>query len=194
MKIYTKEDLDRYFIFKNFEIRTAIHAVLYLLENSKSEEILTIYKQLYYAEKYHIAKYGVTMLHDIYLVTETGPVPSTTYHLFTNHEEYKNMLYAYFGFDTNGYIRAVIKPIYKYISNACLESLTKALNTSKDVLNLHYLDTAWNKARNLKDDSIDFEDLHREAMRTYKDELDYTEENVESLKEYFENHLDNLFM
>lgn len=64
---------------KFLDAEKALEVVLYV--SSKTNNLFNIVKTLYYADKFHLEKYGRLITGDNYIAMEDGPVPSGAYNL-----------------------------------------------------------------------------------------------------------------
>lgn len=70
-----------------FDHHAAIAAVQYLLNNTKHDTYLPIFKLLYLAEKEHLNKHGMYFLGDKFCAKEYGPVPSQLFDVLKAMDE-----------------------------------------------------------------------------------------------------------
>jgi uncharacterized phage-associated protein len=68
----------RYF---DYEADTALNAVLYIVSNIPDPTFHRISKLLYFADKFHLERYGRFICGDSYVAMKHGPVPAITYDL-----------------------------------------------------------------------------------------------------------------
>jgi uncharacterized phage-associated protein len=59
------------------DIDKALEAIIYI--SYKTNNLINILKILYFADKYHLQKYGRLITDDRYIAMENGPVPSGAY-------------------------------------------------------------------------------------------------------------------
>lgn len=62
---------------QRFDPRKAIEAILYVA--SRTANVYTILKVLYFADKAHLSRYGRFITGDVYVAMRHGPVPSGAY-------------------------------------------------------------------------------------------------------------------
>lgn len=63
----------------NVNIKKALEAVLFIASNCKEVGFHTICKLCFYADEYHLNKYGRPVIGDNYVALQYGPVPTTIY-------------------------------------------------------------------------------------------------------------------
>ncbi|MBE3139111.1 MAG: SocA family protein [Thermoplasmata archaeon] len=64
---------------KSLDAEKALEVVIYV--STKADNLFNIVKTIYYADKYHLARYGRLITGDNYIAMGDGPVPSGTYDL-----------------------------------------------------------------------------------------------------------------
>lgn len=70
--------------------KKSIQAISYLTNKSPNQQInrLKVFKLLWLSDKYHLLKFGRTILKDIYCAMENGPVPSEVFDFTKIHPDY----------------------------------------------------------------------------------------------------------
>jgi hypothetical protein len=66
-------------VHKFLDAEKALEVVLYV--SRRTNNLFNIVKTLYYADKYHLERYGQLINGDLYIAMEDGPVPSGAYDL-----------------------------------------------------------------------------------------------------------------
>lgn len=64
---------------QRFDAQKAVEAILYVTEHSPQNDIYTVLKVLYFADKKHLAEYGRLVTGDSHVAMRRGPVPSGAY-------------------------------------------------------------------------------------------------------------------
>ncbi|MBQ6567369.1 MAG: SocA family protein [Treponema sp.] len=64
-----------------FSVRKTLQALYYLQRKSNVSDKLALLKLVFFADRYHIRNYGISMLQDNYCAMNLGPVCSKTYDL-----------------------------------------------------------------------------------------------------------------
>ena len=83
----------------DFNKNTRIQAIDYIIRNSSNTHSLnkiSILKLLFFADRYHLRKYGRTISNDSYCAMQNGPVASKTYDLLksiSNEQESESPTY-----------------------------------------------------------------------------------------------------
>lgn len=70
--------MNKGFRFK-FDSEKAIEVIVYLAKQAPIPDIYHILKIIYFADKFHLEKYGRFICGDSYVAMKHGPVPSSTY-------------------------------------------------------------------------------------------------------------------
>lgn len=65
-----------------FNERVAVEAILYILSKTNDRKIHHVMKILYFADRFHLERFGRFICGDRYIAMEHGPVPSDVYHIF----------------------------------------------------------------------------------------------------------------
>ena len=147
-----------------FNKEKAIEVILYLA-NKKAGTIdaITLNKMLFYADEYHLNKYGRPIFGGYYVAMHYGPVPSQIRDLINNKENKK-------AFSKNEYfIVANREANLEYLSKSDIEALDKSFEICKDIspMNLSdksHLHKAWKNAWDkhtfyCKSPKIDYSDM-----------------------------------
>ena len=160
-----------------FNENKAIAALLYIsdqLINFKDlrskPDLHKIFKILYFADLYHISKYGRPIVGDHYIAMEHGPVPSRIYDivkivrgdsLFDDMKGYCNILEV----DGNHYVKPKKSADMEEFSETDIECIDKSIEENKflsfPALKRKSHDGAYNCAT--KDDKISFNEMAKVA-------------------------------
>ncbi|MCW5910351.1 MAG: SocA family protein [Cyclobacteriaceae bacterium] len=62
-----------------FDREKALNTVLYISRKLEKADFHKVFKILYFAEQKHLAKYGSSILSDVFVAMKNGPVPSKIY-------------------------------------------------------------------------------------------------------------------
>ncbi len=62
-----------------FDREKAIHTVLFISKQLPSPTFHGVFKILYFAEQKHLARYGASIVADVFIAMKNGPVPSKIY-------------------------------------------------------------------------------------------------------------------
>lgn len=65
-----------------YDKNAALAAVLYVASRLNRADFHRVFKLLYFADKYHLEKFGRLIASDRYIAMKEGPVPSATYDIF----------------------------------------------------------------------------------------------------------------
>lgn len=63
----------------SFDREKALNTVLYIARQIEKADFHKVFKILYFAEQKHLAKYGSTIVGDVFVAMKNGPVPSKIY-------------------------------------------------------------------------------------------------------------------
>ncbi len=85
----------------NYDLNRTLEALLYICEHLEGTTKHQLSKLLYFADKYHLAKYGRTVTGDKYVKMEFGPVPSETYDHIRN-SAFIDDIFAIKGYHVSG--------------------------------------------------------------------------------------------
>lgn len=169
-------------------------AFLYILNKESYIDQFHVFKILYFADRYHLAKFGRRIINDSFCAFENGPVPSNLYdtvkfkngHLekpfYYNEGAFKPILDS---FDTGSddayfYLFAKERPDLDELSKSDIECIDEAFSKYKDInmedLSTMSHDTAWDKAWSKKrNSSIHILDM-AEAGGANEDLIEYIRE------------------
>lgn len=142
----------------NFEQRTLIEIVLYILTKTKGLDYYHVFKVLYFAQKIKMSEWGMRLISDDFFALENGPVPTALYDVIKRKKPLKSpkLLSLYqesielAGDDALNVLLAKRAPDMSFISNADIDALDKAIDKyafkSFNELKTLSHDNAWNKA------------------------------------------------
>ena len=77
---------------QTFDFHKALQSMYYLQSNSHVSDKLALLKLLFFADRYHIRHYGISMLMDNYFAMSLGPVCSKTYDLIKKGLYYDGLI------------------------------------------------------------------------------------------------------
>ena len=153
-----------------FNKDVVLNAIAYILEQMGGKnDMHTLFKVLYVADKEHLSKYGRTITGDVYIAMQYGPVPSKTYDIFkaVRGDSYfsPGELAQWFHFVNKWIVECDKKPDMDYLSESDKECLDKALAICKGrdfaaITELSHKAAYYNTPR---DGRMDFGDIVREA-------------------------------
>lgn len=117
----------------NHTFKKILETILFIAGKAPIPDKFHIAKILYFADKYHLEKYGRTICNDYYIAMDGGPVPSKTYDLIKDVEGkgWTTILSkeAKESFKVEGHF---IKPLREansdYLSESDMECIIKAIN------------------------------------------------------------------
>lgn len=172
-----------------FEKKTLIEMMLYILNATKGIDIYHVLKILYFAEQKHLAKWGHRMTADDFRAYEYGPVADQLYHAIRNSrkldKELPEMLQqvtSFAGDDAPNVLLAKREADLDFLSQSereCLdESIRENAGLTFDELKRKSHDSAWREAYEGTNDLMDAVSIARaaganEAMLEYiKDQLE----------------------
>ncbi|MDR0319391.1 MAG: SocA family protein [Rickettsiales bacterium] len=143
----------------NTNTRKALEAIIYLANKKADMTQYYFMKMIFFAEKYHINKYGIPIIGDRYIKMDNGPVPSFVLDAIRldgaklTHDIYEEINKSLdFRKDSKKiHTSAKRKPDLSFLSSTNLECLDKAFNLCKaksfdELKNLTHEETAWKKA------------------------------------------------
>jgi len=126
-----------------FDYRKATQCLNYLaLKAGKSIDKLKVLKLIYFADRYHLRKYGRLITNDIYFAMELGPVASSTKDIAGGSEFLDETESKY----ANEYLHT--RPQHKLVSNKLVD--TDVFSES----DIEALDFAWNKFGHLSPSAL----------------------------------------
>lgn len=173
-----------------FDKDVAINAILYVAERIGSKKDMhKIFKTLYFADKYHLSKYGRTITGDNYIAMEHGPVPSKIDDIFkaVRGDSYFSAgeLSKYFHFVNRFIIEPDMSADMDYLSESDVECLDDAINLCKDksfseLVDISH-DYAWNETQ--KNRQISVGNILRECGES-EDYIDYINSNIRFEKDF----------
>ena len=171
---------------ERFDIDTAKAAMLYISGKFGKIDLMRLFKILYFAEKYHLKKWGSLIVNDTYIAMKYGPVPSLLFDLFKGIrgdgfvDKRYDVFYKVFKVEEGYHIIPLEEPDMDWLSIADVESLDKSINEYKDVdfdtLSSKSHDDAWNNAD--INNKINFMDIVK-ASGASDDMIDYIVEQRE---------------
>lgn len=137
----------------------AIEAIVYLANKKPGMTQYFFMKMMFYADKFHINKYGMPIIGDEYIKMENGPVPSfvlDAIHLDGSkltHNVYEEIMNS-LSFKQSGkkiYTTAKREANMDYFSKTDIECLDRAFNFCKDknfteLKSLTHREQSWKKA------------------------------------------------
>lgn len=107
----------------NYDLNRTLEALLFICEHLEGTTKHQLSKLLYFADKYHLVKYGRTVTGDKYVKMEFGPVPSQTYDHIRN-SAFIDDIFAINGYHVSGKRAANTDEL----SASDVEALNYALN------------------------------------------------------------------
>ena len=140
------------------DFKSSVQAIYYITtKRHKSLDHWTVLKLIFFADRYHLRKYGRTVTDDNYFAMQKGPVPSTVYDIIkgaieTNERSYVNKFLQYKNKNKN--ITFTKKGLTTdSLSETDVEALDFALNTFDfgypgDISNISHIYPEWNKYEN----------------------------------------------
>lgn len=167
---------------KFLDEKKALEAILYVAQ--KTHDLFHIVKVLFYADKYHLEKYGRFISGDCYIAMPEGPVPSGAYDIIKcargdlrNDDQRITSLNPSESLDvTDKFIIAPLRdPDLDYLSESDIECLNLAINNyanmdHNDLWNLVHSELSYKKSKLNK--PIKFNDI-LESLPNYIEVLDY---------------------
>lgn len=141
-----------------YDKNAALAAVLFLAHRVERADFHRIFKLMYFADKYHLERFGRLIASDTYIAMKEGPVPSTTYDIFKHLRRNKGFLSE----DTvkafresiqvyeHHHIRPKVEPDLAQLSDSDIEALTYSLSeyghkSHEELVELSH-DDAWRSA------------------------------------------------
>lgn len=124
-----------------FNLDKAVATILYISKQGVND-LYTLLKIIYFAEKKHIRKYGMPILGDSFSAMEHGPVPSTTYNIIKyvrgdNSNPFcdceKDNLKDFFEVKNVKYINPLKDPDVDEFSESDLECLKESIEENRDL-------------------------------------------------------------
>ena len=116
-----------------FDWQKATQALVYFVgkEGGRINKMKSL-KLIYFADRYHLRKYGRLITNDNYLAMQHGPVPSTTKDIAEANDYLDELVYEY--------SREYIEPV----NNLVLEAINEIDETVLSESDLEALEFAWN--------------------------------------------------
>lgn len=168
---------------KLFNKEVAINAILYIIQSFGQVDIHKICKILYYADQYHLAKYGRQITGDTYICMPFGPVPSNIEDIFkalrgdSYFADQVNDLKNVIIFINKYIVTSPEKPDMDELSESDVECLNAAIEKCRplDFSQLTEMShgLAWSLSGN--GEEISFDNILREAGET-EEYIDYIRE------------------
>jgi len=117
-----------------FDLVKAKHAFLYLLKhlNDGRRDIHSVFKALYFAEKYHFGQFGRVIAGDRFVSMEYGPVPSVIYDWTGESWETKDPIEDSIIMKHRINMCATSEPNFEELSQSEIEALDKAIGVVND--------------------------------------------------------------
>ena len=165
-------------------LEKAVEAILWIANQRQGEiDVYTIVKVLFFADFYHLNKYGRTICGDNYVALENGPVPSETYRILSPKRPAAQIHFTR--------IENIINPHRpcnrEYLSESDIEALEEGWKICKDA-SFDYLKkvthqfaaykNAWKKRGFKKSYPINLMDLIENDKKSRFDESVYYSENI----------------
>lgn len=168
--------------------------MLYILKQmSGCADFHKLFKILYFADQYHLVKFGSSITHDTYIAMQNGPVPSVAYDILKALrgegllQNQKEVFEPYFKVSGRIGIEALASPDMENLSETEVEAIDQSIKTNKTLsfkqLTHKSHDKAWEKA--YKHGEIDLIDMAK-AGGASKDMIDYIQTQAENLYAKFE--------
>lgn len=173
-----------------FDRDVAINTILYVAERiGKKKDMHKIFKTLYFADKYHLSRYGRTITGDNYIAMEYGPVPSRISDFFKSVRGDSffpaGEFAKYFHFINRYMIEPDLKADLDYLSESDVECLDEAIELCKDKSFRELCDVshdyAWNETK--KNSQINIGDILRECCES-EAYIDYINSNIRFEKDF----------
>lgn len=173
-----------------FDKDIALNAILYVAERiGERKDMHKIFKTLYFADKYHLSRYGRCITGDDYIAMEYGPVPSKINDAFkaVRGESYFSAgdLSTYFHFVNKMMIEIDKQADLDYLSESDIECLDEAIALCKDksfneLCSLSHGE-AWNATK--KNTKIRLGDILREEGDS-EDYINFINHNVRQERDF----------
>ena len=159
---------------------------------------LKVIKLIYFADKYHLRKYGRTITEDLYFAMELGPVQSTVKDIIDNsfclsdgEKEYRKSY-----LDKNGHNVISINDVdSKQLSKSDISAITLIWNklgeyTKKELVDLTHENQEWKQC---EDKLSSNSRVQLDIISLFKDSNDFvsdlTKDDVENSKEIYKERL-----
>lgn len=159
----------------SFNKQKATEAILYLAKKEPSISKMRLLKFMFFADCYHINKYGRPILGDRYVAMDNGPVLSKLYDMLKCSTDDYTVI--------NNKITAMRESDNDYFSNSDIEALEYSFNQysqyeTLEMSDLSHESEGWKKARNANP--------HSKNPSMYWENLIENEDVLKELKEYSE--------
>lgn len=176
--------------------KTAVECVMYILNKTAGTDIYHLLKELYYAERYHLATYGSRMIYDDFRAIDYGPVPSGVYDAIkgksnANCPQMLKLVSSSVkraGDDASNFLLPMRDADLSYLSQSMIDSLNHAISEvgslSFEALKNKSHDAVWKSAFDKGKSSINYLDMAKAEGAT--DSLLAYIEDSEKLKQYLE--------
>lgn len=144
-------------------------ASAYLVANDpvRIDSHITLFKLLFFADRYHLRMYGSTITRDKYVAMEMGPVPSMTKTLVNTPREGET-LYRYVERGENGF-RLIQDPDLDEFSDSELEALDAAIAVHRQHPTIGQLIDFSHKFPEWKKPSVKLRDYKKMEKMAWKD-------------------------
>lgn len=177
-----------------FDREKALNTVLYISRNVEKADFHKVFKILYFAEQKHLAKYGSSIIGDVFVAMKNGPVPSKIYDVlkalrnelaFQVDTQFEKKLIE---IKENYFIQPVGEVDMEILSESEVECLNDSIHENKSLpfnkLSEKAHDEAWEKAD--KNDTISILDIAKTGGAD-KEMIRYIKEVIENQKALFSN-------
>jgi len=178
------------------ETGNIIESIYYLLKNLGKADKIKLVKLLYFADKYHLIKYGRTITNDDYWAMGYGPVGSnvkdvleydTNFTISDNEHTYAEKYFSKIGVNHFKIITSKETPKFKYLSETDIEALDYVIERfgsmeSWNIADLSHEYPEWLQYKELfKKNEIRRERIQTEELISTipNDPLEFTPEDIE---------------
>lgn len=182
-----------------FDPEKFVASLAFFASHAKDVDKLKAAKLLYYADKYHLVRYGKPILGDVYYHLDYGPVPSKAldimneaidpYRLRGIPQSNLELLMRYVKIDTEGKahptFQAKTKPDLEVFSESELEALNETIEryghySGPQLINLTHREAPWLKTE--RNEEIDYHLFFEDEKNASPEAAEY----LESLREHME--------
>jgi len=119
-----------------FDHDKAIAVILYIAERMDNADMHSVFKIMYFADRFHLVKYGRPVIGDRYIAMSDGPVPSQIYDWCKFSRKNDIPYDGFFHLKNNSFkIEVIRKPDIDELSETDLECLNEAI---QKVIPLNY--------------------------------------------------------
>ncbi|OQY50618.1 MAG: hypothetical protein DRR08_16485 [Candidatus Parabeggiatoa sp. nov. 2] len=154
-----------------FNAQKALEVILWLATKKPNIGYHALLKTLFFAEEYHLNHYGRTIVGDVYLAMDYGPVASTTYDLLKQEALAVELLDEDLPFENvHKKITPLRKPDLRKLSPSDIEALEYAVSQYghydfKRLTDITHQHPAWKKAREHDEHNprMDYKDFLKES-------------------------------